>query len=363
MEIKEMNFDELEARRAEIAEEISGADSERLDAINAELDAIEERKKEIKAEAEERAKAVEEIINAPAPTPIIEERTEKKMDLMEIRKSPEYVNAYVDYVKGGYKDDTELRALLTENVEGTVPVPAYIEDRIQTAWEKDGIMSRVTRTFVKGNLKVGYEASASDAVIHTEGGEAVAEETLTLGIIELVPQMIKKWISVSDEALALTGEAFLDYLYNELEYKIVKKAADQVIAKIEASPLTADAGEQGATVAVLDCFANLSDEATDVVAIMSKQTYAAIKTAALGANFAIDPFEGLPVVFNDSVTGIIVGDLKGVTANFPEGAEPTFLFDDKTLMTQDLVRILGRLYVAIEVTAPGRFAMATLGAK
>ena len=29
-------------------------------------------------------------------------------------------------------------------------------------------------------------------------------------------------------------------------------------------------------------------------------------------------------------------------------------------MTSDLVRILGRLYVAIDVTAPGRFAKVTL---
>jgi hypothetical protein len=69
---------------------------------------------------------------------------------------------------------------------------------------------------------------------------------------------------------------------------------------------------------------------------------------------------GFPVLFNENVSGVIVGDLKGVTANFPEGADPKFVFDDKTLMTQDLVRILGRLYVAIDVTAPGRFAKVTV---
>ena len=154
MEIKEMNFDELQTRKGELAEELKTADMERLDGINAELDAIEERKAELKAEAEERAKVVEEIVNAPAPTPIIEERT-KKMTNLEVRQSNEYVNAYAEYVKGGYKDDTECRALLTENVSGYVPVPAYLEDRIRTAWENDEIMRRVSRIFVKGNLKVG----------------------------------------------------------------------------------------------------------------------------------------------------------------------------------------------------------------
>lgn len=359
MEIKEMNFDELQTRKGELAEELKTADMERLDGINAELDAIEERKAELKAEAEERAKVVEEIINAPAPTPIIEERT-KKMTNLEVRQSNEYVNAYAEYVKGGYKDDTECRALLTENVSGTVPVPAYLEDRIRTAWENDEIMRRVSRTFVKGNLKVGYEASAGDAVFHTEGTTAVTEESLTLGIVTLVPKMIKKWISVSHEAIGLSGNEFLDYLYDELEYRIIKKASAEVISKIAASSLTANGGSAAPISAVLTGFALLSDEATDVCAIMSKSTYATIKGAVYGANFNVDPFEGLPVVFNENVTGVIVGDLKGVTANFPEGDQPRFIFDEMTLMTSDLVRILGRLYVAIDVTAPGRFAKVTL---
>lgn len=359
MEIKEMNFDELETRKGELADEIKTADMERLSAINLELDEIENRKNELKAEAEERAKIVEEVINAPAPTPIIEERI-NTMTNLEVRKSNEYIDAYVNYVKGGYKDDSECRALLTENVSGGVPVPAYLEDRIKTAWDNDGIMRRVSRTFVKGNLKVGYEASASGAVWHTEGTSAVTEESLSIGIITLVPKMIKKWVSVSHEALGISGTAFLDYLYDEIEYRIIKKASDEVIAKIAASSLTTNAGSADPTVAVLTGFAQLSDEATDACAIMSKSTYATIKAAGYAANYAIDPFEGLPVVFNENVSGVIVGDLKGVTANFPEGDQPRFIFDEMTLMTSDLVRILGRLYVAIDVTAPGRFAKVTL---
>ena len=359
MEIKDMNFDELQTRKGELAEELKTADMERLDGINAELDAIEERKAELKAEAEERAKVVEEIINAPAPTPIIEERT-KKMTNLEVRQSNEYINAYVDYVKGGYQDDTECRALLTENVSGYVPVPAYLEDRIRTAWDNDEIMRRVSRTFVKGNLKVGYEASASGAVWHTEGTSAVTEESLSLGIITLVPKMVKKWISVSHEALGLSGQAFLDYLYDELEYRIIKKVADQVVAKMASSSLVANAGSASASKAVLTAFAELSDEATDICCVMSKSTYATIKGAAFDGNYAIDPFLGYPVVFNENVTGVIVGDLKGVSANFPEGDQPKFIFDEYTLMTSDMVRILGRLYVAVDVTAPGRLAKVTL---
>ena len=44
MEIKEMNFEELEQRRAELAAEIDGADSQRIDRINKELDEIEKKR-------------------------------------------------------------------------------------------------------------------------------------------------------------------------------------------------------------------------------------------------------------------------------------------------------------------------------
>ncbi|MBQ1580493.1 MAG: hypothetical protein IIZ86_05120, partial [Firmicutes bacterium] len=80
----------------------------------------------------------------------------------------------------------------------------------------------------------------------------------------------------------------------------------------------------------------------------------------------VDVFEGLPVAFSNhlksfaaATTGdayVIVGDFgHGALANFPNGEEITFKFDDQTLMTQDLIRILGREYVAIEPVASGAF--------
>ena len=55
---------------------------------------------------------------------------------------------------------------------------------------------------MKGNYSVGYEASATGAVKHTEGDmEKPAEEVLTLGYINFIEQYYKKWITVSDTVL------------------------------------------------------------------------------------------------------------------------------------------------------------------
>ena len=368
MDIKEMNFDELQTRKSELAEELKTADMERLDGINAELDAIEERKAELKAEAEERAKVVEEVIKAPAPTPIIEER---KTETMETRNTPDYIEAFANYIKSG--DDKEVRALLTDNASGKIPVPSFVDEIIRTAWEKDEILSRVKKTYFKGNLKVAFEASADGAYLHTEGTTAVTEESLTLGIVTMIPKNIKKWITISDEAVAMGGEAFLRYVYDELTYQIVKKLKDLIvtdIASLSTSGTSAPIAPQVTASAisvglVAQGLANLSDEAVNPVVIMNRGTWGAIKEAQASAYYGYDPFEGLPVLFTSALGSfasasandifMIVGDLDGAQINYPEGEDVIIKWDDLSLAEKDMVKVVGRQYVAHGVTANGRF--------
>ena len=373
MEFKEMTVEQLEERKAAIPAELDNED--------ADLNALEEEVRGINAELEERKVAEEkkveirEAVAAGQGTVVEQVKVEevKKMDNNEIRNSKEYINAYAEYIKTN--DPAECRALLTENVSGQVPVPEMVYDIVKTAWQREGIMSRVRKAFVKGNLKVGFEISGTDAAVHTEGGDAVAEETLVLGVVNLVPQSIKKWISVSDEALDLRGEAFLQYIYDEIAYRIAKKAADLLVAQIEACgtvstttcpsvPVVTAASASLGTIAA--AMAALSDDAANPTIIMNKATWGTFKALQASGNFGYDPFEGLDVVFNNTITAysaastgdtyVIVGDLdQGALANFPNGEGIEFKFDDTTLMTSDLVRVLGREYVGIGIVAPDAF--------
>lgn len=379
MNFTEMNTEELLAKSAEIRsaieaeeglEELRALDSDRK-AVDAELEArkaAESEKAEIRAAVAAGAGEVTETIP--------EERKENKMSEIEIRNSAEYINAYAEYIKSG--DDTECRALLSENAtNGTVAVPELVYDIVKTAWEKEGIMSRVRKSFLKGNLKVGFEISATGAVKHNEG-VAVDEETLVLGIVNLVPQSIKKWVSISDEALDLRGEAFLSYIYDELAYQIAKKAADDLVAAIIACgtvstttcPSVPVLKENLAIGTIANAMAKLSDQAGNPVIMMNKATYASFKNAQYAASYPVDPFEGLPVVFNNTITAYnaattgvtyaIVGDLGyGALANFPNGQEISFKYDDLTLAASDLVRVIGRQFIAEGVVAPDAFVKVT----
>lgn len=376
MDIKTMSFEELETRKAAIAveSETEGADVdallEEIRSINAE---IEERKareaKQVELRAAVAAGAGTVIESADA-----EERKDIKMDLAEIRKSEAYVNAYANYIKT--EDDTECRALLSENAtNGTVPVPEIVYDIIKNAWEKDGITSRVRKAYLRGNLKVGFEISSDGATVHTEGGNAISPENLVLGIVEIQPVSIKKVVQVSDEALDLSGESFLRYIYDELTYQIAKKAADELLAKIVALSTTAtttavNVGLVTATTAAVDitarAMAELSDQATDLAIVMNRASWGALKAAQAANKFNYDPFEGLPVIFNNSLkslaaassgdTWMIVGDFnEGAIFNFPNGDEINIVIDRLSLKKQDLVEVFGREFVGIGVVGPKSF--------
>lgn len=376
-EIMTLDMEQIEARSAELTAEIEIAETnEALDAIEEEQKALEERKAQIQLEVEQRKLDMAAVVKGQGD--VIEEvKDERKLNTMETRNTPEYINAFAEYIKSG--KDTECRALLTENVSGSVPVPELVYNIVNTAWEKEGIMALVKKAYLQGNLKVGFEISADGAVIHTEGASAVSEESLVLGTVTLIPQSIKKWISISDEVMDLRGEAFLNYIYNELAYRIAKKAADQIIAKIEACgtvstttcpsvpKLQATSASLGT---VAGAMALLSDEAANPVIMMNKATWGTFKALQAAGNYGYDPFEGLPVLFNNTITAYsaattgvtyaIVGDLgQGALANFPNGQGVEFKFDDKTEMTKDLIRVLGREYVGLGIVAPNAFVKIT----
>lgn len=371
-EIKNISAEECEARIAEIKNEMNDENAD-IEALSAEVDAIEERKNALIKEEESR-KALADKVAKDVTAPIIEERKEdKKMENIEIRNTAEYIDAFAEYIKSG--KDNECRALLTENVSGSVPVPEFVYDIVKTAWEREGIMSRVKKAYIAGNLKVGFEVSSDGAVIHTEGDEAVDEENLVLGVVELVPASIKKWISVSDEVVDLRGEAFLRYVYDELAYQIAKKAADTLVNLIVTAPASTSPTAIGVSTidvasisadTIAQAMGKLSDEANNPVIIMNKATWSAFKAVQYANAYGVDVFEGLTVLFNNTLPSFatasdndvfaIVGDLEqGALANFPNGDGISFKYDDRTLMTSDLVRILGRQYVGLGIVAPGAF--------
>lgn len=355
MEIKEMRHADIEERLSAIQTELADENAD-VEALSAEVDALQERDNALKAEAEEKRSAMEKVAKMNAE--VIEVKEQEKEINMETRKA-ELIDALAEYIKG--TATPEQRALLTTNATGgTVKVSDIVDDYIWTDWEKSSILSRIRKVYVKGNYSVGYEASATGAVKHTEGAAAPTEETLTLNYIQFVAQYFKKWITVSDSVLALKGEAFMRYLMDEFGHQLALALENAVVAEITASSLTVAVTNPIDNTAAMAGFAALSDEATNPVVILSKTNYAAIMNERTTAGAKIDdPFNGMEVLFNSTVTGMLVGDLDGVVANFPEGEDFKFIIDDKSLAEKDMVKIVGKILADIHLVRPHGFAKVT----
>lgn len=387
-EIKSMTMEQIATRSAEIKSLLDGDVANlNVDELEMEVKALEERKAEILAEKETRKADIAALLSGKGEEiadtiPQNEEEKRTMENTVEIRNTPKYIDAFANGIKAAYRsgksDMAECRALLTENASGTVPVPQIVYDIISTAWEKDRITQLVKKSYAKGVLRIGVEIVASDAAIHTEGADAPSAETLILAIVNLAPQTFKKWIQISDEVLDMDSGAFLAYIYDELTYRIAKKAADTLLAKIVAcGTVSTNVGTTNIAVGaitttaisiglVAEALGKLCDDAANPVIIMNKATWSAFKKVQYAGSYNIDPFEGLEVVFNNSLsswsaatTGVpfaIVGDLGvGAMMNFPNGDDIKLKYDDLDDGEADLVKIIGRLPVASGVIKENAF--------
>ena len=120
-EIKDMTIEEVEVRASEIQKEVESADETRMSELKTELDALEERKNELKQMATEAKETREMVAEGKVDIETIETviKEEKRMTNKEIVATPEYRDAFANYIRTG--DDKECRALLTDNVSGDVP--------------------------------------------------------------------------------------------------------------------------------------------------------------------------------------------------------------------------------------------------
>ena len=378
MKFDEMTVEELEARQAEIAGmSTEEATTEEIDARAAELEAIRD-ELQARANAAAKAEAERKAVADGAGETREEHKEEKRMEISEIRNTPEYINAYANYIKTGR--DQECRdVLLSKNAaaSGQVPVPDMLEGIIKTAWEKNEFLSRVKKTYFRGNLRVPFELSATGAWVHAEGTTGLTEEAITIGIVELKPENIKKWIRISDEAIDLGGEDFLRYIYDEITYRILKELVAQLVADVTGASASNSSSAIGVPVTkvapgvmvLANAATNLSEDANDLCVVLNRLTEAKFNTAYASGQFAIDPFAGFTKVYCSALPAFdaasendmyaLVGDLKAIQANYPEGEGIVIKWDDMSEAEDDVVKVVGRQYVGYGVTAPGRLVKLT----
>lgn len=352
----------------------------------------EKRKMEIKEEVIEETRTEEtEEVEEVVENSIVEENHEEKNDDVQMEEErmntnfenvetrSEDIKAWRDHIMAG----VETRALTTQD-EG-MPIPTIFADYIARAWERVDLLDEVTKTAIRGYFNVSYEASSTGAVLHEEGSEAPAEEELVLGTIQLIPAYLKKWISVTDELQSMTDDQFMKYVADEVVYNVLKKLKSEIlvgntsfIVGIENATLTEEVESTLDFNAINKALAEI-DGGENPLVVMNRKTFfnefmgLTDTTGRPIYNIVSDNagrpmyfVNGIRVMFADvlptfddagtSQAWAIVGDFKAYHLNMPNGENVETLFDPYTLATQDKSRIIGKLFVAGNVTKPKALA-------
>lgn len=288
----------------------------------------------------------------------------------------------------------EYRTLFS-TTEG-MPIPTYLDKKVQTAWEKaDTFIKRVVKTEIRGILAIPVEKDADDAVVHTEGAEAPNEEQLTLGQVMLQPASVKKWISYSDILAAMTPEEFMDYLVDELIYRVYKKANNGIIVGATDTEGNGIVGIANADLTIkitsaLDfnvfnrAAAEIEDDGETIV-VMNKKSfmdnYLGLTDLQGKPIFTVQNdnagkpryfANGLPVEFcsalptYDAATAgqvwAVVGDFSGYRLNLPFGQNVTVIKDIVTQAKENKEALVAKLIAAGNVYKLKKFVALKLPA-
>ena len=392
--------DEINAKK----EEFENADTEKreellneVEEMTKEADSLEEEANELEEQrstfkAQEERMSLAKSLSKTA----IEERKDQ-MENTNVLETKEYNQLYADMIRGKV-DEKEVRNFLKRDdptpglstATTNVPIPVIMQGFVETAWYTYGKFSKlVSETFEPAILKIPVETEASGASWHTESGDAPAEEYITLGQIILQPKMIKKWISLTDELMAMSAEDFLRYVADELVYRVILALDEAIINRTDLNGLGVIGIVGNAyteTVSSAISF-NVINEAIanlvtfeDLTVAMNPTTFFKnfmSLTDQVGnpifrvvhdnenrpqyylSGYRVEFTQALPA-YDDADPGeayAVVGNFRrGYRLNYPQGRNVITLVDPYTLATQDLVRMIGRLYVAGNVVKPKHFA-------
>ena len=352
--IKRATIDEVEERMEEIRS--LDLDKEKdLRALDKEVDALKERKEELRENAKSKKELRTKILNGEVEVRNIEkpmeERTMQKTK-EDVVSSKEYRSAFLKKIRNMPLNEEETRTLTTGTSSAGAVVPTQTMNKIiEKVKQYAPMLDKIDLLSINGYVTVPAEGTTVDAQLHTEGTTIKADDDtvnkVTLGMYE-----ITKLVTISKSVETMSIDAFEIYLVK----KIARKVADKITGYIlngtgSGEPQGVNAitwnDQNSITVAKADSLteANLDklvgllnggyDNGSEW--IMSKKTFFAdfrplqnkSKNDAVVKENGIWYVEGYPVTFDDRITlhEAILGNFSlGYVGNMPESATVTSQF-------------------------------------
>lgn len=221
-EIKKLNGEQVETRKAEIREELQKDDCD-VTALTAEVDALEARAKELKESAEARSALMDRVKAGTVGTTI------------ETGKAPEQSEEERSADQFRQTGRMETRALLST---GQIAKPTKATGVNGLAAVADSIVDDVNAISLTGNgaWEVGYktkDAVAADVV----DGAKIAGTGAEFGTVTINPSLWGVLDSISNQVKKMTNVDYQSQIRNSALIALRVKAAEKIVAAVKASGL------------------------------------------------------------------------------------------------------------------------------
>ncbi len=311
-EIMALDIEQIEARSLELVSAIDAAENnEAMDAIQVEMDALEERKAQIVAEIEERKANIADVIKGEGEVveTIVEERKEKEMFGIETK---EYRDAFMANLVG--RATVEQRAIIADNsaygdgLALPVGLDRDIWDQINSAHP---ILADVD--VLRSGIAIKVTKMTPAAVTKKMDSANSTEQTFTGVDVTLVGADYHTYVTLSYAEAKMSQGAMERFLVKEVADALGEALAKDVFARI-----LSDAGNaqkvtpaSGSTV-----FENvklalaLASQGNPVVYAPASSYYEIVGAIQQGSPFNIGAALGVEVKKDNAATKITVVDPK-----------------------------------------------------
>ncbi len=214
MEITEMTMEDIQKRMAEINTELNGECD--IDALTAEVEALDARSKAIKETAEKRSALIQRIASKEEGSPVERHTEEIEMENRTFGiDSVEYRDAYMKRLMG-VPMSIEERTALTDAAD---IIPTTTLDKIYGKLEENPLIAELDALRIPGYVQVPYAKTVNDAswlAIDT----ASTDSADVVDSIALTAKKLIKTVEITADIQAMAIPAFEAWLVAKLAQKM-----------------------------------------------------------------------------------------------------------------------------------------------
>lgn len=225
--------EEIEARLAKIRKELDSPDAD-IDALTEEVRSLKAELNQLNEAAEKRRK-LREAVSGGAGEMVRSFHPDNGEDTPFAVDSEEYRTAWLKHMQGRELNAAEQRAFTVAN--GAIS-QLVVNDIMTVVRDHAPLMERITMVYSASKITYYVEGTINPAQAHTENA-TITPDADTLTPVELTPTEITKMVQVSESARQMSIPVFNSWLTTMLGEAIARYINSQIITAISGAATSA----------------------------------------------------------------------------------------------------------------------------